>query len=86
MFEPGQFRQHALRCTDPVQYDYEVIRDIMLTDATVAERSRATGLDREMVGEKARRFLEGGMPSIGSSWKSRTCRLHSSRGLIVFCS
>ena len=58
---PEDFHQLALRFTDPVQHDYEVIRDIMLADATVAERSRATGLDRETVGEKARRFLEGGM-------------------------
>jgi hypothetical protein len=38
-----------------------VIRDIMRADATVAERSRATGLDSETIGEKARRFLAGGM-------------------------
>jgi hypothetical protein len=33
----------------------------MLVDATVAERSRATGVDRKTVSEKARCFLEGGM-------------------------
>jgi len=53
--------QVALRFTDPVQHDDEVIRDILLADATVAERSRATGLDRATVGEKARCFVEGGM-------------------------
>jgi len=55
------FEQLALRFTDPVQREYEVIRDIMLMDATVAERSRVTGVDRATVGEKARRFLERGM-------------------------
>jgi len=56
MPEPD-FRPLALRFTDPVQHDDEVIRAIVLADATVAERSRATGLDRETVGEKARRFV-----------------------------
>lgn len=55
------FQQLALRFTDPVQHDYEVIRGIMLADETVAERSRATGLDRATVGEKARRFVQHGM-------------------------
>jgi len=55
------FHQLALRFTDPVQHDYEVIREIMLADATIAERSRATGLDRATVREKAHRFLEEGM-------------------------
>lgn len=58
---PQSFQQLALRFTDPVQHDYEVIRDIMLADATVAERSRVTGLDRTTIGEKARRFVERGM-------------------------
>src|SRR5579871_6272076 len=53
--------QLALRFTDPVQHDYEVIRDIMLADATVAARSRATGIDRATVSEKARRFIQHGM-------------------------
>jgi len=47
--------------TDPVRRDYEVIRDIMLADETVAARGRETGLDRETVGEKARRFVQRGM-------------------------
>jgi len=44
-----------------VQHDYEVIRGIMLADETVAARSRATGLDRATVREKARRFVHHGM-------------------------
>jgi hypothetical protein len=57
-----QFEQLALRFTDPLQYDYEVIRPIMLADETIAQRSRATGLDRETVGEKARRFVQLQLP------------------------
>src|SRR5919109_5256943 len=57
----GRFQQLAMRFTDPVQHDYEVIRDIMLADETVAARSRETGLDRETVGEKARRLVQYGM-------------------------
>lgn len=58
---PDDFQQLALRFSDPVQHHYEVIRDIMLLDATVAERSRVTGVDRTTISEKARRFLEDGM-------------------------
>lgn len=53
--------QLALRFTDPIQHDYEVIRGIMLDDDTVAERSRITGVDRDTISQKARRFLEEGM-------------------------
>lgn len=55
------FQQLALRFSDPIQHDYEVIRDIMLADATIAARSRVTGLDRATVSEKARRFVQHGM-------------------------
>jgi hypothetical protein len=55
------FQQLALRFTDPIQHDYEVIRGIMLADESVAERSRITGVDRDTVSEKARRFLQHGM-------------------------
>lgn len=57
----GRFQQLALRFTDPVQHDYEVIHAIMLADETVAARSHETGMDRETVGEKARRFVQHGM-------------------------
>lgn len=36
------FQQLALRFTDPVQYDYEVIRGILLADETDAYRARFT--------------------------------------------
>src|SRR5919199_2192444 len=55
------FQQLALRFSDPVQHDNEVIRDIILFDATIAERSRITGVDRKTVTETPRRFLEDGM-------------------------
>jgi len=56
-----EFAQLALRFTDPIQHDYEVIRDIVLADATIAERSRITGMDSDIVSEKARRFVQHGM-------------------------
>jgi len=56
-----EFQQVALRVTDPIQHDYEVIRGIMLADETIAERSRVTGVDRDTVSEKARGFLQHGM-------------------------
>jgi len=56
-----EFQQLALRFTDPIQHDYEVIRGIMLADETIGERSRITGVDRDTVSEKARRFVQHGM-------------------------
>jgi len=61
MSAPEDFAQLALRFTDSIQYRYEVIRAIMLADATIAERSRATGVDRGTVAKHARRFVEDGM-------------------------
>jgi transposase InsO family protein len=58
---PDDFQQLALRFTDPIQHDYEVIRPLMLVDETVAARSREIGVDRATIAEKARRFLEQGM-------------------------
>jgi Winged helix-turn helix len=61
MSAPEEFAQLALRFIDPIQFRYEVIRDIMLADATIAERSRITGVDRGTVATHARRFVEDGM-------------------------
>ncbi len=61
MPSPENFQQLALRFTDPVQHDCEIIRGIMLADETIADRSRLTGVSRDTVGEKARRFLEEGV-------------------------
>jgi len=55
------FQQLRLLFTDPVQFEYEVIRPIVLFADNVAARSEQTGLDRSTVGEKARRFIQKGM-------------------------
>ena len=55
------FAQYQLQFIDPIQYDYEVIRPIVLFAETIAERSRQTGLERTTIGDKARRFLQDGM-------------------------
>jgi transposase InsO family protein len=55
------FAQYQLQFIDPIQYDYEVIRPIVLFAETIAERSRQTGLERTTIGDKARRFIQDGM-------------------------
>lgn len=55
------FAQLQLRFIDPIQYDYEIIRPVVLFAETVAERSRETEMERTTVGEKARRFVTRGM-------------------------
>jgi hypothetical protein len=55
------FAQYQLQFIDPMQYDYEVIRPIVLFAETIAERSRQTGLERTTIGDKARRFIQDGM-------------------------
>jgi transposase InsO family protein/transposase len=55
------FEQIRLQCLDAIQYDYEVIRPIVLFAETAAERSRQTGMERTLVGDKARRFVMEGM-------------------------
>ena len=52
------FQQLQLLFTDPIQFDYEVIRPIVLFAQTLAARSEQTSIDRSMVGEKARRFIQ----------------------------
>jgi hypothetical protein len=55
------FAQDKLHFVDDIQHDYEVIRPIVLLAETMAERSRQTGLERTVVGAKARRFAMAGM-------------------------
>ena len=55
------FQDLQLRLTDPIQFDYEVIRPILLDDQTIAERSRQTAIERTVIGDKARRFVQEGM-------------------------
>ena len=55
------FSQLQLRFTDPIQYDYEAIRPVVLYADTIAQRSRETEMPRSTMNEKARRFVTGGM-------------------------
>jgi hypothetical protein len=55
------FAQLQIRFTDPIQYDYEVIRPVVLFAQPVSQRSRETETARSTVGDKARRFITEGM-------------------------
>ena len=55
------FTQLYLRFTDPVQFDYEVIRPIVLFSEPVTARSEDTEMPRTTVSEKAKRFVQEGM-------------------------
>ncbi len=55
------FQQLRLLFTDPIQHDYEVIREVVLFGERVTVRGEETGLDRTTVADKARRFIEKGM-------------------------
>ena len=68
------FQQLALLFIDPIQHDYEVIRDLLLYAATVAARSDATGVDRATIGEKAKRFVEQGMLGLADQRASKSGR------------
>jgi hypothetical protein len=59
--EFAQIRQHFV---DPLQHAYEVIRPMVLFAETAAERSRQTGVERTVVGDKARRFVLKGMAGL----------------------
>jgi putative transposase len=56
-----EFEHIRRQFIDPIQHDYEVIRPIVLFAETAAERSRQTGVERTVVGDKARRFVLAGM-------------------------
>jgi putative transposase len=62
--EQDEFGQIREQCIDPLQHDYEVIRPIALFAETAAERSRQTGIERTVVGDKARRFVLEGMEGL----------------------
>ena len=61
MTSAEDFGQLRLKFTDPVQHHYEVIRPIVLFSETITERSRQTGVERTQIGDKAQRFIQGGM-------------------------
>lgn len=77
MSSPEEFKQLALKFVDALQYDYEVIRPIVLFAERIAERSRQTGIERTVVGEKARRFVEAGTPL---AWR---CLISALRRLVA---
>jgi transposase InsO family protein len=55
------FEQLKRQFVDPLQHDYEAIRPVVLFSETAATRSRETGIERTVLGEKARRFIIEGM-------------------------
>jgi transposase InsO family protein len=59
-----EFARIQLQFVDPTQREYEIIRPIVLFGETAAERSRQTGVERTVVGDKARRFVLGGMAAL----------------------
>ena len=59
-----EFEHIRRQFIDPIQHDYEVIRPIVLFAETAAERSRQTGVERTVVGDKARRFVLEGMDGL----------------------
>lgn len=59
-----EFARIQLHFIDPTQRDYEIIRPIVLFGETAAERSRQTRVERTVVGDKARRFVLGGMAAL----------------------
>jgi hypothetical protein len=54
------FAQYTLHFVDDIHHDYDVIRPSVLFAEPVAERSRQTGIERTVVGAKARRFATAG--------------------------
>lgn len=61
MKQEEAFSQLHLRFTDPIQFDYEVIRPIVLFSQPVADRSDETEMPRTTVREKAKQFVTEGM-------------------------
>jgi transposase InsO family protein len=61
MQEEESFSQLHLKFTDPIQYDYEVIRPIVLFSQSVNSRSQETEVPRTTVREKAKQFVIEGM-------------------------
>jgi Winged helix-turn helix len=57
----GDFAPIRQHFSAPIQHDYAGIRPLVLFAETAAERSRQTGVERTVVGDKARRFVLEGM-------------------------
>lgn len=61
MRQEEPFSQLHLRFTDPIQFDYEVIRPIVLFAQSTNSRSQETEVPRTTVREKAKQFVMEGM-------------------------
>jgi putative transposase len=61
MQQDEPFSQLHLRFTDPIQYDYEMIRPVVLFAQSVNSRSQETEAPRTTVREKAKQFIIEGM-------------------------
>jgi hypothetical protein len=55
------FERIKHQVVDPIQHDYEAIRPVVLFSETAAARSLKTGIERTVLGDKARRFILEGM-------------------------
>lgn len=55
------FERIKHQVVDPIQHDYEAIRPVVLFSETAAARSLETGIERTVLGDKARRFILEGM-------------------------
>lgn len=66
------FSQLYLRFTDPVQYDYETIRPVVLFAQPVIERSQETEVPRTTIREKAKRFIQEGMVGLADKRATAT--------------
>ena len=64
MAAQDEFFQIREQFIAPLHHDYEVIRPLVLLAETAAERSRPTGIERTVVGDKARRFVLEGMEGL----------------------
>lgn len=61
MKQDEPFSQLHLRFTDPIQFDYEVIRPVVLFAQSTNSRSQETEVPRTTVREKAKQFVIEGI-------------------------
>ncbi len=55
-----EFAQLRLKSNDPIKHDYEVIRLGVLFSETLTEHSRQIGIERTVVGDKAKALFNKG--------------------------
>ncbi len=68
------FQQIKLLFTDPIQYDYEAIRPIVLFAETIGARSVETEIDRTTLSNRARRFVQHGMMGLADQRLAKSGR------------